>query len=105
MFYGHSLECHTPDTILEKGDIVIYYKSPEDVRGYGTTYAFRGDELLYIDSWGYNDRSVEFGPNYMKYAEQYKKDIITIIADAVSCDVVGGTLGDSVKKIYGELKK
>ena len=41
----------------------------------------------------------------MKYAEQYKKDIITIIADAVSCDVVGGTLGDSVKKIYGELKK
>ncbi len=67
---------YNPTAILEKGDVVIYYQSPQDTSGYGATYAFRGDEFLYINSWEGNGRTVEFGSNYMQHAKNIKTLIL-----------------------------
>ena len=50
---------------------MIYYTSPDNKRGYGVTYAFHGDELLYTTDLELNSKSTELGPNYMKHAEKY----------------------------------
>ncbi|HMM32558.1 MAG TPA: hypothetical protein PKB13_12370 [Clostridia bacterium] len=96
-----------PSAILEKGDVLIYYMpndiAPEDAGypglDYGTTYAFHGNELLYIDPSG---GIPEFGQNFMKYAEKYKKTPLNAIAELLFWEAIGDGMGRSAK---GMLKK
>jgi hypothetical protein len=85
-----------PSAILENGDVVIYYTSPDNKRGYGVTYAFRGDELLYTTGLELNGKSTELGPNYMKHAEKYKKDFLGAIESLIQGEIEG----EIAKEIY-----
>lgn len=96
---------YNPSAILEKGDVVIYYMpkdiAPEDAGSpdfdYGTTYAFRGNELLYANRFG---SMPEFGRNYMKYAEKYKSDALDAVAELLFWEAVGDGAGRFAKNIF-----
>lgn len=92
-----------PSAILENGDVVIYYTSPDNKRGYGVTYAFRGDELLYATGLESNGKSTELGPNYMKHAEKYKKDFFGAIESLIQGEIEGYAKGEIAKEIYKHL--
>ncbi|MEA4970133.1 MAG: hypothetical protein VB051_06300 [Candidatus Pelethousia sp.] len=95
---------YNPAAILEKGDVVIYYQSPQDTSGYGATYAFRRDELLYINSWEGNGRTVEFGSNYMQHAKKYKKSMGDALKSLGEGEIKG-YLGEALlKKIFNTMK-
>ena len=96
---------YNPTAILENGDVVIYYQSPEDASGYGAAYAFRGDELLYINSWEGNGRIVEFGSNYMQHAKTYKNSAIDAIGSLVYGELEGAAVKNLAKEILKNLRR
>lgn len=84
---------------------MIYYQSPEDASGYGAAYAFRGDELLYINSWEGNGRIVEFGSNYMQHAKTYKNSAIDAIGSLVYGELEGAAVENLAKEILKNLRR
>ncbi|MCE5234839.1 MAG: hypothetical protein LLF87_02140 [Eubacteriales bacterium] len=82
-----------PEAILESGDVVIHY-TPRELTAkevsinsdLGTTYAFRGSELLYTKA---SNATPILGKNYMKYAEKYKEDVLSANKDLFLEELAG----------------
>ena len=61
-----------PESILQEGDVVVYYSSNEAGIN-GSEYAFRNDELLYEDHRLSGGETI-LGTNYMKYANEFRAE-------------------------------
>ena len=89
-----------PESILQKGDVVVYY-SPAGHGGYGSYYASRNGDLLYEDHRDSGGKTI-LGKNYMKYAAQFKADTT---AEALLNIALGEFLSFKAGKAFKPTKK
>jgi len=94
-----------PESILQEGDVVVYYSSNEAGIN-GSEYAFRNGELLYEDHRLSGGETI-LGKNYKKYAEEFKSTfleaVINMGMEEIRDELIGYALGKG-KKLFKEMR-